>query len=172
MTLPPHHRPDGGFQNPWPSARLHGIGDFLKWSITERPQNRRRAASGPATFPRVVPAFIVPRPEPSVTTLTWIGHTSFLLQLGGLNILTDPIWSERASPVPFAGPRRRVAPGIDFDRLPPIDMVMISHDHYDHLDAPTVRRLARRYPAIIWCAPLGVAPILRKFGARDIVEHD
>ena len=172
MTLPPHHRPDGGFRNPWPSAQLHGAADFLKWSVAERPRNRRRANAGPATFSRVLPSFVVPRPEPSTTTLTWVGHTSFLLQLGGRNILTDPIWSERASPVSFVGPRRRVPPGIEFDSLPPIDIVLISHDHYDHLDAPTVRRLARRFPAIIWCAPLRVGPILRKFGARDIVERD
>jgi len=104
--------------------------------------------------------------------LTWIGHTSFLVQISGLNILIDPVWSERASPVRFAGPRRWVPPGIEFDRLPPIDGVILSHDHYDHLDAPTIARLAARYPAIVWFAPLGVGEFLRLRGAREVVERD
>lgn len=104
--------------------------------------------------------------------MTWIGHSSFLLQLAGLNILLDPIWSERASPLQFAGPRRWVRPGIALDRLPPIDIVILSHDHYDHLDAGTTRRLISRYPAAQWLAPLGVADFLRHRGAREIVERD
>jgi N-acyl-phosphatidylethanolamine-hydrolysing phospholipase D len=105
-------------------------------------------------------------------TLTWIGHTSFLIQISGLNILIDPIWSERASPLRFVGPRRWVPPGIEFDRLPPIDGVVLSHDHYDHLDAPTVSRLVERYPAAIWFSPLGVGDFLRQRGAREVVERD
>ena len=115
---------------------------------------------------------MAPRPGPDQTTITWIGHTSFLIQLAGLNILTDPIWSERASPVQFAGPKRWVPPGVEFDRLPPIDVVLLSHDHYDHLDARTISRLASRYPAIMWFAPLGVATFLKQHGARDVSEND
>jgi N-acyl-phosphatidylethanolamine-hydrolysing phospholipase D len=92
--------------------------------------------------------------------------------MGGLNILTDPIWSERASPVQFAGPRRWVPAAVDFDRLPPIDAVILSHDHYDHLDSPTVTALCARFPAIRWYAPLGVPKFLRRHGARDITECD
>lgn len=113
-----------------------------------------------------------PRPEPSQLTITWVGHSTFLLQIGGLNLLLDPIWSERASPFQFAGPRRRVPPGIDFNALPPIDAVVLSHDHYDHLDASTVRRLIHRYPAIAWFAPLGVGDFLRARGAREVLECD
>ena len=115
---------------------------------------------------------MVPRAEPGMLTLTWVGHTSFLVQMAALNILIDPIWSERASPVQFAGPRRWVPPGVEFDRLPPIDVVVLSHDHYDHLDAPTITRLAERYPAAVWYAPLGTADFLRHRGARDVVERD
>jgi N-acyl-phosphatidylethanolamine-hydrolysing phospholipase D len=115
---------------------------------------------------------VVPRATPGELTITWVGHTSFLIQMSGLNILTDPIWSERASPVQFAGPRRWVAPGVDFDRLPPIDVVILSHDHYDHLDADTVSRIAARYPAASWFAPLRVGPFLRQRGAREITERD
>src|SRR6185503_1489641 len=71
-------------------------------------------------------------------TLTWIGHATFLVQIAGVNILTDPIWSERASPLPFAGPRRLIPPGMRFEDLPRIDAVVISHDHYDHMDAATI----------------------------------
>ncbi|MDP9205415.1 MAG: MBL fold metallo-hydrolase [Gemmatimonadota bacterium] len=105
-------------------------------------------------------------------TLTWVGHTSFLVQMAGLNVLIDPVWSERASPLQFVGPRRWVPPGIEFDRLPPVDAVILSHDHYDHLDATTITRLVERYPAAVWYSPLGIADFLRHRGARDVVEKD
>lgn len=170
MPLPAHHRPNGGFRNPWPSAREHGFLDFLKWMLLERRGESTRVRTD--AFPLVVSAFVVPRPEPSVFTITWVGHSTFLLQIGGLNVLLDPIWSERASPIRFAGPRRHVPPGVDFDRLPPIDVVVLSHDHYDHLDAPTISRLIGRFPAIAWHAPLRVGALLRARGARDVTESD
>jgi N-acyl-phosphatidylethanolamine-hydrolysing phospholipase D len=170
--LPAHHRPKGGFRNPWPSAQNHGLLDFLKWVLVERRRNPRRADPDPGVFVRVAPQFIVPRAEPEILTLTWVGHTSFLIQMAGLNILIDPVWSERASPVRFVGPRRWVPPGVEFDRLPPIDAVLLSHDHYDHLDAPTISRIAERYPAAVWYSPLGTGDFLRRRGAREVVERD
>lgn len=146
--------------------------DFLKWTLIERRRNPRRPDPDPSVFARVAPHFTVPRADPESFTLTWIGHTSFLVQISTLNILIDPIWSDRASPVPFAGPKRWVPPGVDFDRLPPIDGVVLSHDHYDHLDAPTISRLAQRYPAAVWFSPLGVGALLRQRGAREVVERD
>jgi len=92
--------------------------------------------------------------------------------MAGLNILTDPVWSERASPLRFVGPRRWVPPGVEFDRLPPIDAVVLSHDHYDHLDSRTISRLAGRYPAAGWYTPLGTGDFLRRRGAREVVERD
>jgi N-acyl-phosphatidylethanolamine-hydrolysing phospholipase D len=104
-------------------------------------------------------------------TITWIGHSTFLVQLGGLNILTDPNWSDRVSPVSFAGPRRLVPPGLRFEDLPPIHAVVISHDHYDHLDETTVRRLeAAHHPRFF--VPLGMKALLADFGAHDVVELD
>ena len=102
--------------------------------------------------------------------VTWIGHSTVLIQAQGLNILTDPIWSERASPVSFAGPRRVRAPGVRFDDLPKIDLVLVSHNHYDHMDLPTLRRLwDRDRPLIV--TSLGNDSILRGAGieaaARD-----
>jgi N-acyl-phosphatidylethanolamine-hydrolysing phospholipase D len=172
MRLPAHHRPGGGFRNPWPSAQMHGFLDFLKWSLIERRRNPRRPDPDPGVFTRVAPAYIVPRSAPDLFTITWIGHTSFLIQIAGLNVLTDPIWSERASPVQFAGPRRWVPAAVDFDRLPPIDAVILSHDHYDHLDSSTVSRLAERYPATRWYAPLGVKDFLHRCGAQEVIECD
>ena len=104
-------------------------------------------------------------------TVTWIGHATLLVQIGGLNILTDPHWGERASPVGFAGPRRLVAPGMRFEDLPHIDAVVISHDHYDHLDADTVERLAREHHPRFF-VPLGLKEWLRDHGVRDVVELD
>jgi N-acyl-phosphatidylethanolamine-hydrolysing phospholipase D len=104
--------------------------------------------------------------------VTWIGHSSVLLQLGTLNILTDPMWSERASPVRRVGPRRLMTPGVDFDALPPIDVVLLSHNHYDHLDAATVRRMAQRFPETEWLCPMGLAGLLRRFGVRRVAERD
>ncbi len=170
--LPAHHRPEGGFINPWPSAQMHGFMDFLKWSLVERRRNPRRPDPDPSVFTRADPAFAVPRSAPDRLTVTWVGHTSFLIQIAGLNVLLDPVWSLRASPLQFIGPRRWVPPAVEFDRLPPIDAVVLSHDHYDHLDAPTISHIAHRYPASLWFAPLGVGLFLRHRGAREVIERD
>jgi N-acyl-phosphatidylethanolamine-hydrolysing phospholipase D len=131
---------------------------------TTRPRPRD---PDPAIFARVTPAFVSPRASASQLTVTWVGHASLLLQLGGRNILTDPMWSERASPVSFAGPRRWVAPGIAFDALPPLDVVLLSHNHYDHLDDRTMRRLAASHPEAHWIVPLGLASFVRKRGVGN-----
>ncbi len=96
--------------------------------------------------PVAASAFAAPRAAAGELTATWVGHATTLLQLGPLNVLTDPMWSGRASPVPWAGPARLVAPPLAVQALPPLDVVLISHNHYDHLDRDTVRRLARRDP--------------------------
>ncbi len=95
--------------------------------------------------------------------LSFVGHVTVLLQTGGINILTDPIWSDRASPVQWAGPRRVHPPGIDFAVLPPIDVVLVSHNHYDHLDLPTITSLCRQHPARV-IVPLG--------NDRSILRYD
>lgn len=90
---------------------------------------------------------------------TFINHSTFLLQTADLNILTDPIWSERASPFSFMGPKRVHAPGVDFDQLPKIDVVLISHSHYDHLDIPTIKNLIKAHDPL-FIVPLGVDTII------------
>src|SRR5690606_17314855 len=140
---PPHHG-KRGYINPWPTFSMPTRADLLRW------QQERRAATlppnpGAAQFPArssKTPARRAPRTE---LAATWIGHSTWLLQVGGVNILTDPHWSERASPVRWAGPRRLTRPGLPFESLPPIDVVLLSHDHYDHLDEGTVSRLNLRY---------------------------
>jgi N-acyl-phosphatidylethanolamine-hydrolysing phospholipase D len=111
------------------------------------------------------------RANGTAPTLTWIGHATLLVQMGGLNILTDPIWSDRASPVSFAGPRRLVPPGMRFEDLPRIHAVVISHDHYDHLDVATVERLVREHRPRFF-VPLGMKEWLADHGAHDVVELD
>jgi N-acyl-phosphatidylethanolamine-hydrolysing phospholipase D len=169
---PAHHRPGGGFQNPWPNGLPNRLGAILKWRFVDRVVRPPAPDPDPSVFPRVAPAFPAPRGAPDRLTLTWVGHATFLVQLGGVNLLTDPMWGERASPIPFLGPRRWVAPGIALEALPPIDAVLLSHNHYDHLDASSVRRLVRRYPAVRWLVPLGLAPFLRGRGAADVTEYD
>jgi N-acyl-phosphatidylethanolamine-hydrolysing phospholipase D len=111
------------------------------------------------------------RANGSHPTITWVGHSTFLVQLDGVNILTDPHWGDHASPVDFAGPRRLVAPGIAFGDLPAIHAVVISHDHYDHLDADTVDRLAREHKPRFF-VPLGLRAWLGERGITDVVELD
>jgi L-ascorbate metabolism protein UlaG (beta-lactamase superfamily) len=111
-------------------------------------------------------------PPRRVDGATWrvafVGHASLLIQAAGLNILVDPVWSERVSPVSFAGPKRVNAPGIGFDALPPIDVVLVSHNHWDHLDLPTLSRLAAHRPRIV--APLGNDAIIKAHDPAMPVE--
>jgi N-acyl-phosphatidylethanolamine-hydrolysing phospholipase D len=125
-----------------------------------------------ARFERGTPEFERPRATPDTLTATWVGHSTVLLQLGGVTVLTDPIWSARASPTPLLGPKRRVPAAVRFADLPPIDVALVSHNHYDHLDARTVRRLRRRDPAMPWVSPLGVTSWLHRRGVRHAWELD
>ncbi len=106
-------------------------------------------------------------------TMTWIGHASALLQIDGVNVLTDPMFSERASPLPFAGPKRRVPPGLALDELPHIDVVLISHSHYDHLDTASVEALnAQPGGPPLFLVPLGTRDWLAKKGIANAQELD
>jgi N-acyl-phosphatidylethanolamine-hydrolysing phospholipase D len=107
-------------------------------------------------------------PDPSAlaasTGLTWIGHASFLVRMDGTTFLTDPMFSRRASPLSFAGPARLVPPGVALDALPKVDFALVSHDHYDHLDLPSVRALARR--GVRFVVPAGVGELVRRAGGE------
>ncbi|TFL18936.1 MBL fold metallo-hydrolase [Jannaschia formosa] len=128
-----------------------GFADLLRWQL----------GGDRAEWPGSV-GITQDRPEPRVADLrvTMVGHATVLIQAGGLNLLTDPVWSTRASPFSFAGPARVTAPGVAFDALPPIDAVLLSHNHYDHLDIATLRRLHDRF-AMPVLTPLGNDAVLR-----------
>ncbi len=146
-----HHRPDG-FVN-----RYAGAGDqpgFLKWQWERTRDGLPKPPAEPVRG--VTPDVQALRANTGETTATWVGHATVLLQLDGLNLLTDPHWGDRASPVSFAGPRRHQPPGLPFDQLPPIHAVLISHNHYDHLDEGTVQRLMDGHPGVRFFVPLGV----------------
>jgi len=117
-------------------------------------------------------AFLRENARHSVPTATWIGHSTLLVQMGGQSFLTDPIWSPTASPISWLGPRRWVEPGLELDALPPLDFVLISHSHYDHLDLPTLVRLAQRGRETRFLVPLGNAGLLRDAGIERVEEFD
>jgi N-acyl-phosphatidylethanolamine-hydrolysing phospholipase D len=166
-----HHRPDGSFRNPWPDSEPRGWLDVLRWSIQRRRQNLPPTPAR-GSFPVTTPAIAYPRAGDTTFTATWIGHSTVLLQFGGLNILTDPVFSQRAFPVQWAGPRRVMDPALALDALPPIDIVLLSHSHYDHLDKAAVRRIATAHPVATWIVPLQLGAYIREWGAREIVELD
>jgi N-acyl-phosphatidylethanolamine-hydrolysing phospholipase D len=168
MSVPMHHDPKGGFRNPWPGSALHGFGGFVKWILTRS----KRKSPGSHGDAQVAALRELPPDVSDGLSVTWIGHSSFLIQLGGVNILTDPIWSDRASPVGFAGPKRLVPPAVALDALPRIDVTVLSHDHYDHLDDKTVRRLIAQFPEMSWLTPLGVGDFVRRRGAASVRELD
>jgi N-acyl-phosphatidylethanolamine-hydrolysing phospholipase D len=117
-------------------------------------------------------AFLRENARHSVPTVTWVGHATLLVQMGGVTLLTDPTWSRTASPVSWLGPRRYVEPGLALESLPPVDVVLISHNHFDHLDLPTLERLARRGAGTRFLVPLGNGELLRSRGIEAVDELD
>lgn len=129
------------------------FGDLLRW--------RRTAPDNP--WPASVDVTpVVPDGRVERLRVTMVGHATLLIQIAGLNILTDPVWSDRASPLGFAGPRRVTSPGVELAALPPIDAILLSHNHYDHLDMASLKALhARHDPLII--TPLGNDTIVHRY---------
>lgn len=109
--------------------------------------------------------------EDQEVAVTFVNHATVLIQLKGLTILTDPVWSKRVGPFSWAGPLRATEPGITFDKLPPIDIVVLSHNHYDHLDLPTLKKLHKRDKPKVF-VPLGDKALLQGAGIQDVVELD
>jgi L-ascorbate metabolism protein UlaG (beta-lactamase superfamily) len=142
-----------------------GFKDLIKW-MRHREKGEWKEIKdteyGPAPAARV---------EGDSIVVTFINHSTFLIQTHGLNILTDPIWSEYASPVPFGGPKRMRPPGIRFEDLPKIDIILLTHNHYDHLDIVTMKRFADKFSPEIFTA-LGVGRYLEKKGIGNVTEMD
>lgn len=144
---------------------------MLRWTLERRGQ--QRVATPPrGSFPVAAPVIAQPRAGTLDFTATWIGHSTVLLQMGGVNVLTDPMFSQRASPVQWMGPRRVMDPALALESLPPLDVLVLSHNHYDHLDKASVRRLARAHPDAAWVVPLELGATVRRWGVREIVELD
>jgi len=168
-----HHRPDG-FQNNYTDATDKSRGEMLNWfwqrerdGLPKPPQQETPVVTPNITFLKLNSGKLQ---EPAIT---WIGHATVLVQMGGLNILLDPIFSERASPVQFAGPKRHQLPGIALEDLPHIDLVLISHNHYDHLDAASVKSLnIQPGGPPLFIVPLGVKKWMIGEGIDNVQQLD
>ncbi len=165
------HRAQDGFKNNY----LQGDngGSFLKWQWKRWSQGLPKPPANGYDFPMVKsePGWL--QANNTATTATWIGHATVLVQLRGVNILTDPIWSQRASPFTFIGPQRKVPPALDYSELPHIDVVLISHNHYDHLDKATVLKLNEQAGgAPLFLVPLGIKSWMANIGITNVQELD
>lgn len=143
----------------------HSFGDQIKWMYEIKTID----------WPRWIEDIPQPSPPPTVTggrvRVTYINQATMLIQVGGINILTDPIFSEKAGPVSWLGTKRVRKPGIDIDSLPKIDIILISHNHYDHFDSKSLKKLASKYKATVFTG-LGNKEILQSFGFKKVVEMD
>jgi N-acyl-phosphatidylethanolamine-hydrolysing phospholipase D len=173
MTLPAHHR-DGHFQNSDGEFRPRSLAEVIRWRWQAMGAGLPRRPLEPIPTQAADLAFIRANTgaaqQPAVT---WIGHATVLAQLGGLNLLTDPIFSERASPLSFAGPKREQPPGVALAELPHVDAVLVSHNHYDHLDLASCRALAAQPGgAPLFVVPLGLQRWFQARGIERVVELD
>lgn len=171
----PHHRP-GGFQNNYLSFEPKGLVELLRWRYDAWRHSLPPPPRRPAPTVRPDLDFVQANAMAGAAmqpALTFIGHASVLVQAGGLNMLTDPMFSERASPFGFIGPKRAQPPGLSLAQLPRIDLVLISHNHYDHLDEASVSALdAQPGGPPLFIVPLGLKAWLGERGITRVVELD
>ncbi len=166
-----HHVP-GGFKNIH-FTKQNRRGNFFRWRFGLGP--KEEPALAPGTVPSYHPQILLPdsntlhHADPDTIQITWIGHDTFLIQVSGINILTDPMFSERASPFGFIGPKRKVPLPLRQDDLPPIQATIISHNHYDHLDAATIAKLGN---TVKFFVPLGMSNWFREMGLDNVTELD
>ncbi|KAJ1654625.1 Protein-lysine N-methyltransferase efm4 [Dispira simplex] len=166
-----HHNPKGGFMNPWSSYQEQSLWSRVKILALDF---NFKTVFGTPSKDLLVPVESVAfdqlrQPNSETLQLTWLGHASFLLQTNGLNILFDPVFSKRCSPFQFIGPARIRPTPCRIDELPPIDIVMISHNHYDHMDKNTIKALGATPQYFV---PLGNKSLLKSLGATRVTEMD
>lgn len=157
---------NGRFFNPHIEEIRRNFKDVILWQMGFY-ADRTKTPHAPEgyTYPIIPPTYNAGAP-----TAIWINHSTYLISVNGLNFLTDPIWSDRCSPISFFGPKRRHPPAIALNKLPKIDYVLISHDHYDHLDKASVMKLFELFPQIIWLVPLGVKNWFHRQGISNVFE--
>lgn len=166
-ATPPHHR-DSGFQNHYAPFTPKTVAELLRWRLDAWREGKPAAPAQPIATMAPDLAFIHAPTQPAAT---WIGHATALLQAGGLNLLTDPVFSERCSPLSFMGPKRWQPPGVALADLPRIDAVLVSHNHYDHLDEPSVKALAAAHRPL-FVVGLGLKAWFEQRGIANVVELD
>ena len=149
------------YHNPVPTSLRppSGYGQMLKSWLLGKEERAPQTTPGP--FRADAAALAAPVPAAALG-VTWLGHSTVLLEIDGRRILTDPVWAARVSPAKFMGPKRFFAPPLPLDKLPPLDAVILSHDHYDHLDETAIRALGRT--GVPFFCPLGVGAHLRRWG--------
>lgn len=161
----PVHFDGKRYFNPGAAAGMRGFRDVLRWKLSTRPEPSPRFVAD------VEESKPPSRVEGTELLVTLINHSTVLLQQSDIHILTDPIWSERASPFAAIGPRRHRKPGVRWEDLPRIDVVLLSHNHYDHLDLATLRRLADGGQSK-FIVPAGVGRWLRSRNIGPVEEFD
>ena len=172
---PLHHRADG-FQNNYVEFERKSLTELLSWRWQAARQGLPRAPSRP--IPTAPPDLAFIRSNAAAgsamqPTITWVGHATVLAQMGGVNVLTDPIFSQRASPMQWVGPQRAQPPGVAMAELPHIDAVVISHNHYDHFDEDSLRQLNRQAGGPpLFLVPLGLKAWLADISVTNVVELD
>ena len=161
----------GRFENFTAGLPRAGPGVTLPFFLRRIAGHLRSASGLPGRKPPAVDWLRTNR-RPMEPSVTWVGHATLLIQLGGMSFLTDPVWSGAAGPGGVLGARRWQAPGLALEELPPIDFVLVSHNHYDHLDLPSLRKLARLHLGARFFVPLENGELLRDAGIRNVVELD
>lgn len=170
-TAPKAHHTKTGFRNLYIDDRKKlGFFDFLfNVRLKENWPDEAELRLNSPTPTTAADISLISSPKQQDLQITWIGHSTLLIQYKGLNILTDPVFSDRASPVSFAGPRRYMPPAINIDQLPPLDAVIISHNHFDHMDEATIQAIGNKPK---WFVPLGNAALLAQSNVTNVVELD
>ncbi|KAM8972107.1 N-acyl-phosphatidylethanolamine-hydrolyzing phospholipase D [Pelodytes ibericus] len=170
---------NGRFVNPWPTWKTPTFRSALRWAVSEK--NNSSVPSSKEEIDKKLPVvepYFIHHPEIAGKTkngirVTWLGHASVMVEMDELIFLTDPIFSQRASPISFVGPKRFREPPCTVAQLPKIDAVVISHNHYDHLDYNTVLSLNERFGTELrWFVPLGLLSWMQSCGCENVIELD